>query len=835
MSEHPKNNNKNNRNNNNIINNNINNEQHILYKNNFSVESEIISKYIIEKIISLSITESLKNKVNKLIPNYCYDQLYETLAIITQLDFISYDKDDFPLKRKNQIKKMKSFINLKNNFNIIPPIENIEHREIQNSEIIRQYKFEKQYDINIDEIDIDLSIFERSENEEDEINNDNKIFNGILKREKYDENNNSFQQEEIKKEKKLKKYNKKHNYNIRDDKLNIIKEIYSSKYIEHLEGKKENEPFQLNPEEAIEEIQKVESHKLDINISQKNNLNQNINTNIYLSDEIKNKKNLTLPFEKIIEGTNYWKPILQPSPAPIDRDAGTKIKYDKPFKFSKKMISKIITDEKTTLPDKKPINNEINNDKEIQKRKKRISFYNTLNKSPNKNKKKKILEIPFDSTDIDPKKLILHKESEDIAFLRESVEKTLQEKKKEKEIQIKIAKEKQSKLQAIEDLRKELYRKNVTVDVKGDIVYIKPIDMKSLIEEFNKTKSNFKNIKVLETELQYDLNKMNIKVEKNLDPFKEELKNEEKNKKKKKKIGFYLLQKNSNNIASSNDIKKKSNTTIDKGAVKFASGSNFNLISPEIGVNITENKMQKSGGKDFFKKFNRFSLEIFQEQLSKTSNSFFPRISEENDINSDSNENNSNNKRKMSKVLSNKKSEKILEYKNKNKKYLNTQTISRNNNEKNSLSLKTKNLNIALKDLDLITEGEMDKLNKNKKMNKTIFLKRILNNTGTKKNNYNDMNKFAKTLVGKEDWGIGTYTEREKYNNYKIPKKPENNELKRELPVNMLKHMPRKRLPPINTMIKLSTLTGFFTNRKQKKTKEILKDNKDNKQNVESK
>ena len=151
-----------------------------------------------------------------------------------------------------------------------------------------------------------------------------------------------------------------------------------------------------------------------------------------------------------------------------------------------------------------------------------------------------------------------------------------------------------------------------------------------------------------------------------------------------------------------------------------------------------------------------------------------------------------------------------------------------------SLSLKTKNLKIALQDLDLITEGEINNVNKNKKMNKTIFLKRLLNNTGTNKNSYNDMNKFAKTLVGKENWGIGTYTERERYNNYKMPKKPENNELKRELPANMLKHMPRKRLPPINTTIKLNTLTGFYTNRKTKKTKEINKDNKNNKENVES-
>ena len=58
-------------------------------------------------------------------------------------------------------------------------------------------------------------------------------------------------------------------------------------------------------------------------------------------------------------------------------------------------------------------------------------------------------------------------------------------------------------MEALEEIRKELYRKNVTVDVKGEIVYIKPIDIKGLMEEFNNGKGNFKNIKILETETSY--------------------------------------------------------------------------------------------------------------------------------------------------------------------------------------------------------------------------------------------------------------------------------------------------------------------------------------------
>ena len=143
-------------------------------------------------------------------------------------------------------------------------------------------------------------------------------------------------------------------------------------------------------------------------------------------------------------------------------------------------------------------------------------------------------------------------------------------------------------------------------------------------------------------------------------------------------------------------------------------------------------------------------------------------------------------------------------------------------------------MKIALQNLDLMTEGELNHLDKTKKLNKTIFLKKILNKSNsTQKKDYNDMNKFAKTLIGKEKWEATTYTEREKYDNYTIPKKPEKIELKRELPINMLKHMPRKRLPPINAMFRLNTMTGFYTNRnKDKKTKEK---NSEKKENIETK
>ena len=805
-------------------------EPKIIYQKNFSIESEIIVNYIIEKIISFTISESLKNKVDKTMPGYCYDQIYQTLNIITQLDFISYEKDDYPFKGKNLLKKMKSAKNINTTMTLPLPSQ---EKELLNSEEIRKYKFEKEYDINIsNDLDIKIASFENPEKNKDEKEkekdiNKEVIFDGILRREGYydEDNNNSFQSEEMKKNNKLKKYNKKNNYNFREDKLTIIKEIYSSMNIPRIENENEKDPFNINPEEKIEAIQNVESHKLDIPSK-----NQNKNNKL----DIKNF--LSIPFETIVESTNYWKSLSQPIPAPIDRDAGTKIKFDRPLfsKFNKNMNLKNLEDNKTINQSKKQINNDININESRKTKLRKTTYFNTLNNTQEKGKKKKIYELPFEATDVDPDKLIAYKESEDILFLRDKNEREIQERKKEKELLLKIEKEKQSKLEELEEKRKELYRKNVTVDIKGDIVFIKPIDMRSLMEEFNKGKINFKNIKTVEAQPKYDKDKMNIKVEKNPDIIWNDIKDDKNKKNRKKKQNFQKsdISNNNNNINSPTDLKQKK-VAFEKGA-KFASGSNFNIFNPEVGVNITEDRRQKSGGKDFYKKFNRFSLEVFQEHLSKTSNSFFPKISEQNFTLNQTNESNTNSinssKRKQPK-FNNKSLQRIFEYKNKN--ITNNNILALNNHNEINISLKTKNLKIALQDLDLMTEREMHNLNKTKKLNKTIFLKKVLNTTSNNpKKDFNAMNKFTKTLVGKENWSVGTYTEKEKYNNYKIPKKPENIELKRELPSNMLKYMPRKRLPPINSMIKLEAMTGFYTNRNNKKIKEK---NNEKKENIESK
>jgi hypothetical protein len=195
-------------------------------------------------------------------------------------------------------------------------------KEMNNSEIIRKYKLDKVYDPKEpEETSIDFSKLENQEMEELDKKNQNQIVLGILIREGYkdNDNDNSFQKEEVKKEKIFERNNTK----FMDNKNNVIKES-------NLESEKENELFNISPDEKIEEIKGAESHKININIEQ----------NLFKSNSINfdNKKKVTIPLEKVIESKNFWDSILQPSSPPIDRDAGTKIKFErtKINKFSKK-------------------------------------------------------------------------------------------------------------------------------------------------------------------------------------------------------------------------------------------------------------------------------------------------------------------------------------------------------------------------------------------------------------------------------------------------------------------------------------------------------------------
>ena len=761
--------------------------------------SEIIVKKIIDKLISLVITNSAKNKIEKKIPNYCFDELIQSIEVLLYLDLITYDKDDLEIKQKKNLKKFNSTVNLKHNDDMILN-ETFKSLGPNNSEIIRGYKYEKKLDIkNTNECSINLDVFndskyEKKENEKQEKENEKQekeenIVLGFLVREQYQDKMTSFERQEEKKRKMLEKNNKKYNYNYFDDNKQIIKQLISS----------DIEPFQINPEEKIDIIKKVENHKID-----------------FLSSHQNNKAKKKIPLDTNKDSNNYWSIINPPHAPPIDRDAGTKIKYEKPKNILSKRKSVADIPDNNIIKEEQHLPSKIN-DNNSSKKIKTIKFQKKKedDNKKNQNKKKKYVQMEFESTDIDPKFFETYYETNETAELRSKLEQELKEKKIESERIAKKEREKLAKIEALEEMRKELSKKNVTVDVKGELVFIKPIDIKALNDEFKKGKSNFKNIKTIETEtVNYIKNKKRFSVIKNPDMFVFDFK-DEKNKKKLKKKREMFANKSSAHQSKKNEQQK---SVFDKNSLKFAAGSNFRIMNPEVGVSIIEDKKVKSGGKDFFKKFNKCSLEIFQDQLSKTASStFFPVITEQNE------NNNINEKTKKRASI----------FKPNVIKEIDPKLVERLPNEDNNiLSLKTKNLKSALENLDLISEQKEKELNiTNKKFINKNIIKHTRNKFEQIKYDYNEMNVFAKTLMGTRNWGLDVYTERKKDFIHKIPKKPEDNELQRELPANLLKHMPRKRLPPIVNALRNvmgQTTSGFFSERKPVKVKLSLDENKNN-------
>ena len=154
--------------------------------------------------------------------------------------------------------------------------------------------------------------------------------------------------------------------------------------------------------------------------------------------------------------------------------------------------------------------------------------------------------------------------------------------------------------------------------------------------------------------------------------------------------------------------------------------------------------------------------------------------------------------------------------------------------------IKTKNLKIALNNLDLITEGEEKYLSEKKNFKNKNVIKRnqFIDFNKQKYNDYNEIDKFAKTLVGTENWGENIYNKSKIKRDFRKPKKPDHNDFKREVPENILNRLPRKRLPPINVINRLKdnnfgkTMSeGFFNKDKKKKLKPLITEENKNIQN----
>ena len=419
--------------------------------------------------------------------------------------------------------------------------------------------------------------------------------------------------------------------------------------------------------------------------------------------------------------------------------------------------------------------------------------------------------------------------------MRKQVEEELEEKRKEKIMELKKEKEKMEKEKEINEKRKNLDYKNITVDIKGNIVYVRPIKMESLINDFISMKTHSKEVQKIIDENIPKKNFNNVKVEINKNPdfnF-----TEHRTSSKGRRASYHNTSKlyQSTRRLRNKDLKSDKNITNDRNDMKFASGSNFEIMNLECGVNLIEKNRKKSGGKDYFHKYGRCSYEIFQNQLNKTSTGFYTEQLGNNFINININDENDNSEENLKTDIGKKGTglPPLSPLKKKIMKKERTEYDLRNisSNEKNKfINLRIKNLKYALNNLDLIDEK---KLKENNIENKINYFKNGNDKDIKKaKKDLGEINIFNKTLMENKFWGESRDSHKNMAIAIRFPVKLEKKYLQREVNPNLLNHLPRKRLPPISSAVKLfsenmnKTESGINNaNRNKKKLKELRNQN----------
>ena len=758
------------------------NTKHISNNNQMN-ESEIISCLIIDKIISYVISTSFNNDINKKIPNYSYENFLDILNEIVKLEFLEHDKDDLYKKNKTFEKFCKTPEKERNNLETSFIVNEKEFKIKNKSQILNGYNFKRDLDPNVTVCSIDMKPLLTKEEQiiYNKEKKDEKITMNILVR--------------------------KNEFNTKNKKDTQSK---SKKPSELKDNNSIDDIFGLKKNEKIEKIEKIESHKMDYSI--------NKNSNIIISTDM----------------INNWDLIPQPEPSPIDRFATTKIKLDR--------VNIESTDQENSN-NKNSDNNKVKQNRinKIHKTKLLNSIFN-INKNGKESPKKIFHRIITDlpSYDLD-EKYNIPQETEDIKNMREKYENEIKEKKIEKEKNDNI--EKNKKVIKEKDRKKE--NKNITVDAKGNLVFIKPINIDSLIKDFNiKVLSDSKLIKQIEDSNIKQQSFKNVEVEINPNPDTSFLDKEisEKNKNR-----------NNNNVYDRfiQGIKKKNNfeIKIDKNQTtelkikrplnrdknpKIISGSNFEIMNLECGVNLTENNQRKSGGKDYFHKYGRLSLDSYENQLYRTSSSFYNNQFKNNNyinININNSGGDDSNEQKLKAYTHQKNSRLQSATPSKMKEKIDEMRNTPPSRKNKYLYLKINNLKSALSHLDLINEKDFIKMNLTNQI-------KIFNNSKNKrikklKKHLGDINKFNSALLLGNQFQAMPKDSNKKEIKRKLPTKPDEKILKREVSHNLMKHLPRQRLPPIlselKTYVDHDNVSDIFRNdsllKKKKKLKEIKNKN----------
>ena len=504
-------------------------------------------------------------------------------------------------------------------------------------------------------------------------------------------------------------------------------------------------------------------------------------------------------FNNSYRGDNVWDIVDEPGSNEIDRYASSMISYTKtaqPATPSSSSLNKI-EEEPNTLPLPTPLI------KKLKEQSLKTLIPSSLGFSQEGVvKKKKNLEAmnEFSFHDItieeNAEQIKYDKEVEELRKEKENENKKIETEKKK---MVQIEKEVQSKIKEEQTKYKEFEKKKVTVDANGKIVFIKSIRPEILAKDFITIRSIMKNVstgdnlkksprkkkETIERNEQGDVKQQQDSAKSHLPVIESAKKRTSVAPVKKLNIESNLPVKEANPSLSILERKKE------RGPI-MPSGSCFDLISLEVGVNITEDKKYKTGGKDFFKKFNKYSLDSYNRQLKDTISSNMSMI-------------NTNPVLTSANILTNTDYNYQTNLTEPNqtmtsKKPLFQQTMFRTSkltSLNNSIKMSNNgfSLSSAMEGLDLLGS----RLKKSDRANqKNIFKEKNRTNNSMNTKELKEMNKFAVTLMS-DNFGSELRGNKTRLNLGKTAFKPAMKEIAKE--IGSIKQLPRVRgTKMMNTM-----------------------------------
>ena len=587
---------------------------------------------------------------------------------------------------------------------------------------------------------------------------------------------------------------------------------------------------------------------------------------LYLETVIPNKNTSKIYYDLVFEKNNFWGEIPEPMPSTRDREATTQIEYVRYFPSPKKdehtsaknnvTLNKRGSDKWSKIPLKKKSSSSLMNLLFSGNSNSTINNVTKEAESTSAPKRKGLLtNLPY--FDIPQEKLPLFKELPEITSLRNERERQIklkdEEMKRQMQNELNNKNIERTKHFSMNKNKTKVHR-NFTVDSKGEIVIIKTLPLDQLVIEFTAAKTNQRDISRIQDPLFVKkksllMNRRSISVNKKEEVIKNTNGLEQpqqpviveaarQNKRKN------TLQNTVNKIANVTNALKQSNITIVKpmpmvyrvGAKSeiLPCGSLFDLIKPEVGVTILEDSKMKTGGKDFFKKYKKVSVESFRQTYKET---LMNKTASTIDFNPRHNENKEEQHNQMNPKELLVKNKQVNQQENKVIMPIQGKHIQKSNSAASIImsSHKYSSIRTAIDNLDLLNEQDENVMNDQRSMkdvNMNLFeqmkRKKYDNKTNTfyiesmrQYNNnsceleFSEINNFTKTLMNTNQWGTKPHFREKPTHIMKHYIKPQQRDLQREIGINISKiKMPRSRIKQSAQDILMNNTAKFFHRQK---------------------